>query len=270
MINIIGYGIFSLLCLCMIMLFVMRRHAQRLVITEYQFKDQKVKTDCKICFISDFHYNHFLSDKHYQNMIRKINDSKPDIVIFGGDYVHRNIKPNQADASQFMSFLSQVKAPVRLAVLGNHDKDNFTDQFWKSECMKHDIQLLVNETYDVDQFGIRIVGVDDFKRGKATVVSEMSSMYQILMTHNPDLMEEINSHHFDLVLSGHLHGGQGTIGWNLYPALRVFKLSAYGTKYRYGNVGNGVYHHVSTSGIGAHFGLRFFVYPEVVCITIKK
>lgn len=271
MMEIISYGILFVLCALIIFFLIMTVHARHLIIKKYIFVNQKVKTDCKICFISDFHYKHFLSKKHYEKMIQRVNDCQPDIVIFGGDYLHRNISASVEDAEYFIQLLSRVKARHHIAILGNHDKDNFNDTFWLKLFSKYNITLLVNECMNFDDFGVDVTGVDDFKKGKCEIgVIDVQGNFQLLVTHNPDFMEQLDKKLFDLVLSGHLHGGQGTIGFNLYPALRIFKLSAYGTKYRYGNVGLEGTNHISTSGVGAHFGLRFRVYPEVAFIHIKK
>lgn len=269
-IAIIGYSIGILLCSIFACIVTMRIHAYRLTTQHYIFKNQKIKTDCKICFISDFHYQHFLATSHYQKMVEQVNAQKPDLVVFGGDYLHRTMSPSDDEATSFIQLLSEIQAPHKVAVLGNHDKDNFNDDVWRRIFQQHNIQLLINETLNLDHYGIHLIGVDDFKQGNAEIkTTDIDAQFQLLITHNPDFMETIQSTHVELVLSGHLHGGQGTIGFDLYPALRVFKLSEYGTKYRHGNVGNTQYNHISTSGIGAHFGLRLFVYPEIVCVDLK-
>lgn len=265
------YMIAILLFIGIILLIIMRGHARNLVTQKYIFKNQKIKTDCKICFISDFHYLHFLPFNYYQNIIEKLNSAQPDIVIFGGDYLHRNNKPNSIEVRRLIQLFSKVDAPYKIAILGNHDKDNFSDEYWQALFAENNIQLLINTQLAIEEFGIEICGVDDFKKGNARVLEKYNlKKMQLLVTHNPDFMETLQNHHFDLILSGHLHGGQGTIGFKLYPALRLFKLTAYGNKYRYGNVGTNGYDHISTSGIGAHFGLRLGVYPEIVQIVIQQ
>lgn len=267
----IGYSIAGITCGILLWIVIMRIHAHHLTTKHYIFVNQKIKTDCKICFISDFHYQHFLADGYYQKVVDQVNKQNPDIVIFGGDYLHRNVLPNKEDANYFIQLLANIQAPKKIAILGNHDKDNFSDGVWYEIFSRHQIQLLINEALELSTYGVNFIGVDDFKKGNVEIKrSDLNESFQLLLTHNPDLMEHIDKHAFELVLSGHLHGGQGTFGFGLYPALRAFKLSDYGKKYRHGNVGSERHAHISTSGVGAHFGLRFFVYPEVVCIHLKS
>lgn len=268
MMEIIIYGI---ICLCILLILTMRLHAQKLKIKHYKFTNSKIKANCKICFVSDFHYKHFLSPRYYKRMIQKINALDADVVIFGGDYVNRSKMPNEADAETFIELLSTVNIPTKIAVLGNHDKDNFDDVYWMQLFAKHQIVLLMNQQLELHDLGIYVTGVDDFRKGNAAMNHELFiNDFQLLLTHNPDFIETIDPTQFDLILSGHLHGGQGTLGFDTYPALRIFKLSVHGKKYRYGSVGNKLYDHISTSGIGAHFGLRLGVYPEIVCIDLEK
>lgn len=267
--ELLGYSlVFAIIVLAGMI--VVRYHAKHLIVKKYHIQNQKLKADCKICFVSDFHYMHFFSDQHYIRMINKINQCQPDIVIFGGDYLHRRKDAVQKNAERFISLLSSTKASYKIGILGNHDKDNFSDLVWKQIFEEQDIVLLKNEEKKISHFGLQIIGVDDYKRGQAEVKQMLTDDFQLLLTHNPDFIETVDASQFDLVLSGHLHGGQATIGFNQYPFLRLFKLSQYGLKYRYGNVGNEQYQHISTSGVGAHFGIRFCVYPEIVCISLEK
>lgn len=267
--EIVAYSLIFVIVIGCIAYTVFRMHAKHLIIKKYYIKSQKVKADYKICFVSDFHYMHRFSNHYYAKMVEKINYCNPDVVIFGGDYVHRQKNVKQEDAENLLEIFSKIKAKEKIAVLGNHDKDNFDDDFWLKCFKKTDIKLLINEQYPLNN-EITVIGVDDYKRGKSKIKeNQYDNNFHILMTHNPDFVEQIQRGQFDLILSGHLHGGQATIGFDKYPLLKVFKLSKYGTKYRYGAVGETPLH-IATSGIGAHFGLRFCVYPEIVCITIEN
>lgn len=268
--EIIGYAILFLLISISIVILITRLHAHHIIIKHYNFESQKIKTDCKICFVSDFHYTHYLSEKHYLKMLKYVNECQPDIVIFGGDYIHRKENAKKQDAQHFIELLAKINAPYKIGILGNHDKDNFDDMFWEQLFSQNNMPLLINEQKNISDLGINIIGVDDYKRGHSEIKEALTSDFQLLLTHNPDFVETIDISQFDLVLSGHLHGGQATLGFNTYPFLQIFKLSKYGLKYRHGNVGNDQYNHISTSGVGAHFGVRFCVYPEVVCVSLKK
>lgn len=268
--EIIAYSLIFVIVIGCIAYTIFRMHAKHLIIKEYYIKSQKVKADYKVCFVSDFHYMHRFSDSYYMKMIEKINDCKPDAVIFGGDYVHRQKNVNKVDAEKLIHFFTNVKAKEKIAVLGNHDKDNFDDEFWKKCFQNNKITLLINDLHAIQHNEIVMNGVDDYKRGSSIINDNIEeSSFRILITHNPDFVEQIEQQNFDLILSGHLHGGQATVGFNKYPLLRVFKLSKYGIKYRYGIV-NKKPLHIATSGIGAHFGLRFCVYPEIVSIRIEN
>lgn len=107
-----------------------------------------------------------------------------------------------------------------------------------------------------------------------TIYDVSSNDFCILLSHNPDFIEEINTDKVDLMLSGHTHGGQVTI-FGLYapimPSAWKPHLKNTGQKYRYGwKELNGVQLYVTT-GVGmGKFPFRFFAPPEIVEITLKK
>jgi len=89
----------------------------------------------------------------------------------------------------------------------------------------------------------------------------------ILVTHNPDFAEEIQTDKVDLMLCGHTHGGQIAL-----PLLGApYVPSRFGNKYARG-FAQGPRCLVFTSrGIGTvSLPIRFFCRPEVVLLTLKK
>jgi len=46
----------------------------------------------KIVFVSDIHHGPFFSIERVKNLVERINNLQPDLVLLGGDYVHREPK----------------------------------------------------------------------------------------------------------------------------------------------------------------------------------
>jgi predicted MPP superfamily phosphohydrolase len=94
-------------------------------------------------------------------------------------------------------------------------------------------------------------------------------LYKILIAHRPEMIENYKKYSFDLVLSGHTHGGQVRIPLiinGLYaPGQGVFPKYAGGI-YTHGNLT-----HVISRGLSVNPRLpRIFNPPELVIIIIES
>ena len=221
----------------------------------------------KIIFISDIHHGPFLSIERVQNLVKKINSLEPDIVLLGGDYVHRDkkyIKP-------VFRALSRLKANLFIGgVLGNHDH-------WESKALtiqhmkQAGITLLDNKSQwiRINNEKIKIGGVGDLWEDvqilKNTTHDVTKKDFVLLVSHNSDYFTTIKTHSIDLVLSGHSHGGQVTLFGLWVPILPIKN-----TKYWKGLYKNKYSTLYITTGIGTITPpVRFFSRPEIVVFLLK-
>jgi len=89
--------------------------------TVYNIKDSDIPANWqgkKIVFVADLHSEFFLPKKRLAKLIKKINDQKADLVLFGGDY----IEGDPAALPAVFAELSKIQAKIgKFGVLGNHD-----------------------------------------------------------------------------------------------------------------------------------------------------
>lgn len=213
----------------------------------------------RIIFISDIQYDYlgtFFNKKLIIKVVNKINELQPDLVIFGGDYIHHKGK-------SVFKYLNNIKAK-KIGILGNHDY--FDIESVIEGCKEANIKLLINES--ITLHNINFIGVDNSRMGSPHLPNIDEDNFNVLLVHDPDDFETLsNKHHFDMALSGHLHGGQITLFGKYAPILP----SRYKQKYRYGLVKNKSSIVYVTSGLGGFvFGLpiRFFAKPEIVVIDL--
>ena len=241
-------------------------------ITEVEIKSADIPDSfngAKIVFISDIHLGPFLSANRLSRIVDQINGINPDIILLGGDYVFYYTKYVEPVFHEFGKLRSVYGI---YAVLGNHDYYAGAD-LTKKMMAKNGINSCDNQYYWVKKGNdsIKIGGVGDLWEGTQVPENTFSGLkksdFAILLTHNPDYLENIYTDLIDLTLTGHTHGGQVTLfGW-WAPILP----SEFGQKYRYGLIDSGKMKSYITSGIGTvTVPLRFFCRPEIVVLRLKK
>jgi uncharacterized protein len=223
----------------------------------------------KIIFVSDIHHGLFFSIKRVKSMVDKINALHPDVIILGGDYVHR--RPEYI--VPVFGELAKLKAKLGVyAVLGNHDY--WEDDEKTEECMDSaKINNIENHSFWVKKGNdsLKIGGVGDLWESKQLIENTISDVNQrnfcILVSHNPDYCEQLKTRHIDLVLCGHTHGGQVSLFGFWSPVVP----SRFGQKYCYGLKKVEDFQIYITSGIGIITPpVRFCMRPEIVVFTIKS
>jgi len=222
-----------------------------------------------IAFLSDIHHGPFLAVDRVRRVVDQANSLRPDLVVLGGDYVYRNpryIAPCFAE-------LARLEAPLGvLGVLGNHD--HWEDAELTRRCMSEaGIASLDNAGIWVLQGGerIRIGGVGDLWTDRqdleAALGEAIGGDFVVLLSHNPDYAEQLQTDDVDLMLSGHTHGGQVT----LFGLWAPFVPSEYGQKYRSGVVLSPWTTVVISNGIGTITpALRFWARPQIVLVHLRR
>ena len=241
-------------------------------ITEIEIKSTDVPDSfngSKIVFISDVHRGPFLSSERLSGIADRINEIRPEVIILGGDYVHYRFKYIEPVFKEF----GKLRAGLGVyAVLGNHD--HYADAGFTRKMMANaGIYSIDNHSYWVKKGGdsIKIGGVGDLQEDiqipENTLTGLKKSDFAILVSHEPDYVENLNSELIDLTLSGHTHGGQITFFGLFAPIIG----SQYGQKYRYGLISSGKRKSYVSSGVGTTLvPFRFFCRPEIVVIRLKK
>lgn len=253
--------------------------ARDLKVVRYDFFNQNVPLSFenkKLVFISDIHCNKYFPPKKVKSLVEKINALNPDFIILGGD----NVQKEEDILLPFLEEVKNLKATYGVfSVLGNHDiwEDANLIQQGLRNC---GFNICDNQSFWIHEGNdsIKIGGVGDLWEDEQIIENTINDIrdsdFCILLSHNPDYVEEIKTSKIDLMLSGHTHGGQVTL-FGLYapimPASWKPHLTQTGQKYRYGWKKNNAVDLYITSGVGmGDFPFRFFAPPEIVEITLKR
>jgi predicted MPP superfamily phosphohydrolase len=132
-----------------------------------------------------------------------------DLCVMTGDYRGRTFGPFAATITGLARLRTHIAAPV-YAVLGNHDTIRMAPAI---EAMG--VRLLLNEAAAIERDGRRIylVGIDDAHYYRVDNIEKAAAdvpdgAFSILLSHTPEIYRQAAHAAFDLMLSGHTHGGQ--------------------------------------------------------------
>ncbi len=269
------------LLLLIFLVFVYARYAgtNGLKTKEYTISDRDLPNGfdgLKIVHFSDLHYNRSVNISKVKEVVDEINLINPDIVVFTGDLIDKDVPLTDKDFNDLANMLMKINSKYgKYAVIGNHDyekkekvKDVYDGSNFKLLENTHDL------IYNEDNEKIFIGGVDNVTYNEDDISKTLSPLkedndiaYRIVLVHEPDISDKIvKDYDVHLILAGHSHNGQVRL-----PFIGAVYKPPYAKKY-YDNYYNiaGTRLYVS-SGIGVSLiDLRLFNHPSINFYRINK
>lgn len=227
--------------------------------------------------IADLHSHVY--GENQKDLLALIKRQRPDVILLAGDIAD--------DEAPFEGAEAFFKGAVKLApvyyVSGNHEL--WANSAWSiKEFIRSCGATVLESSYEklkIKGIPVIIAGVDDpdiemsrpgFDWGdsmyRAFTRLKDEQCYKILIAHRPELIDVYRQFNFDLVVSGHAHGGQFRIPFLINglfaPGEGWFPKYA-GGLYRHGSLT-----HIVSRGLSFSTRLpRIFNPPEVAVIEIK-
>jgi predicted MPP superfamily phosphohydrolase len=157
--------------------------------------------------ISDMHAD--MSEPAMERLVQLLPDLHYHICVLTGDF--RGLCAGPYDPS--MDYVSRVRPHLQdpvYGVLGNHDTIRMVPAL---EGMGIRMLLNENETIMRDRARIHLVGVDDAHYYRADNIEKAAEgiphdEFSVLLSHTPEIFRQAAHADFNLMLSGHTHGGQ--------------------------------------------------------------
>ncbi|MFZ2017698.1 MAG: metallophosphoesterase [Methyloceanibacter sp.] len=157
--------------------------------------------------LSDLHVE--MSEGAMDRVVALLKDASYDLCVLTGDYRAKTWGPHEAA----ISGVARVRAALRgevYGVLGNHDTILMLPAL---EAMG--ITMLLNESKIIERSGERLhlVGIDDAHYYRMDNLDKAAAdippgAFSILISHTPEIYRQAAHADFDVLLSGHTHGGQ--------------------------------------------------------------
>lgn len=218
-----------------------------------------------IAHISDLHSEEM--GHRNEDLLKMLRDSHPDVIAITGDL----LDCKDTDPSVALDFCAEaVKIAPVYYVTGNHEA-RFEPEFFNTVMQGlRDVGVRVLEDEEViltrEGASISLVGHQWGDTQQIGLLSDFDG-FKILLSHHPEKIDDYAAGGYDLVLSGHAHGGQFRlpgIGGLLAPGQGLFP------KYTSGLYQVEDTQMVVSRGVGnSGFPLRFNNRPEVILIILE-
>jgi len=270
-------GTFALILtiLCLLVFIILPKFHNPLIVTSYSLDFSKLPSNFdgfKIVLIADLHSHLFGSDQ--EKLIERILEQKPDLVVLAGDIVDKR----DNEMTNVEALLSGITGMFQIySIPGNHDY-NTAKQFDKLLALyhKYGVIFLDGRTSIIEREDQLIAfsspELKHFTPGDIYSIDESptpvyKNEFNILMHHYGNEFDII-SDEYDLVLSGHVHGGLIRLfGKGLINASVKKSFFPKYSKGLYRKESGGVM--VLSAGLGDAILPRFNNPREIVAITLN-
>ena len=216
-----------------------------------------------ILHLSDLHLHGTPDQDYFAALLDRCAAWAPDIVAITGDV---------ADSPHHHAWIAPLLGRLRwriaaFAILGNHDHRYDVERI-REELRRLDIRVLENNWLTVEVRGqpLTVIGHEGPWLAPAPDLSGCpTGPFRLCLSHTPDNMAWARRQGMDLVLAGHVHGGQ----IRLPPFGSILVPSRCGRRYDWGAYEEaGTLLYVSR-GISGEHPVRYNCLPEVTLLTLR-
>ena len=212
--------------------------------------------------ISDVHFSPAYSRKFFEAVFEEANENPADLVVFTGDLVDSD------DAIEWIvPLFSNLRGRLgSYSILGNHDLEH-SPALLCQHLEEAGFTDLEGRWATLESNGSTLaLGGTSFPWGPPLPLADRPRAdYKILLSHTPDRFFWAEKHGFDMMLSGHNHGGQ--IRFPIVGA--VFMPSLFSRRFDRGFFRKRkLTLHVS-QGIGGKHPIRYGCPPEITRLILR-
>lgn len=187
-----------------------------MITAEYDIYSPKINGEICIAVVSDLHSCNYGSEM--ERLISPIEKADPDIILLPGD-IYDDILDNE-NARKFLKYAGENYRCFY--VTGNHEHRTGHGEVLKEETEGYGITVLDGNAFSLNINGndLTVSGTDDPSSGQDNFERQLASAgdsvsgngcYNILISHQPQYIDKYLQYDFDLMVSGHAHGGQWRI-----------------------------------------------------------
>lgn len=213
----------------------------------------------KIVQFSDLYYDKSINEEELINIVKNINLTKPDIVIFSGDLMDKDTIYTEDIENIIVNNLSNINSKYgKYYVSGDNDeyKNSFDLLMENSDfvSINNKCDNIVNNKNE----SILLCGLNTNNNDFSFLNDIEDFSYKIITMHYPDYYNKIKDYNFNLILSSHSYNGQISLP---YIGGLILKSNAKKYNKEYYNVNNSDFY--ISGGLGTdNFNIRLLNKPS--------
>lgn len=270
--------LFLIIVVVTIFLYAKYRGIKGLIVKEYRVESEILTSNfsgLKIVHFSDLLYKSTVDKDDVKNLVKRINELKPDIVVFTGDLINKNAKITNEDIEFLEEELESISVKIgKYAVYGDED---YSVESYKTIMEKGKFKIL-NNSYDEifykNNDSMFIVGLPSSLKEEVKL-EEAFAFYKedekrkfiIVLVHDGKTIKFLDesTYEVDLVLGGHSLNGSVVIPY--YGGVFIDDGSY---KYYQEHYSKGITDIYISSGIGTNkYPYRIFNKPSFNLYRLK-
>lgn len=179
---------------------------------EYNIESEKIPNEFNgfsIVHFSDLLYGGTTDLKDVNNLINKMNEYTPSVVVFTGDLLKKDYTINEEDKEKIIECFNNINVDQKkYAILGDSDLNNsdiVVEILDKSNfiILENSNELIFNKSNSP----IMISGIENFSNIDASFDNETNSAFKIALIHESDYADKLIDYNIDLILAGNSLGG---------------------------------------------------------------
>lgn len=270
--------LFLIIVVVTIFLYAKYRGIKGLIVKEYRVESEILTSNfsgLKIVHFSDLLYKSTVDKDDVKNLVKRINELKPDIVVFTGDLINKNAKITNEDIEFLEEELESISAKIgKYAVYGDED---YSIESYKTIMEKGKFKILNNnydEIFYKNNDSMFIVGLPSSLKEEVKL-EEAFAFYKedekrkfiIVLVHDGKTIKFLDesTYEVDLVLGGHSLNGSVVIPY--YGGVFIDDGSY---KYYQEHYSKGITDIYISSGIGTNkYPYRIFNKPSFNLYRLK-
>jgi predicted MPP superfamily phosphohydrolase len=226
----------------------------------------------RILQLSDIHMGAFLSERDLAKIVDASMEHRAHLAVITGDLISMRGDPLDACIRQ----LARLKTDAGVfGCMGNHERYALAENYCEEQAARAGIRFLRRDS-ELLRFGgaaLNLAGVDHQSHhgGKEYLagaeILKAPDAFNLLLSHNPDVLPVAARQGWNLMLSGHTHGGQINVeilDQSISPA-RFLTPYIYGA-YRERQTAAYVTRGIGSIGIPTRIGAP----PEITVVRLRK
>lgn len=276
--KIISIILFIILLISLLFLYAKYVGIKGLIVKEYRIESNILTSNfsgIKIVHFSDLIYKSTVDKNDVKELISRINELKPDIVVFTGDLVNKNKKYKNEDIEFLEEQLLNIEATIgKYAIYGDAD---YSFEDYKTIMEKAKFNIL-NNSYDEifykNNDSMFIVGLPSsskeevkFEEAFSFYKEDEKRKYIIVLAHDGKTIKLLDdtTYEVDLILGGHSLNGSVVVPY--YGGVFLDDLA---DKYYQEHYSKGITDIYISSGIGTNkYPYRIFNKPSFNLYRLK-